>query len=150
MNSRVGAKPNELSAPHIFDNRGREVFFPAGLLGVSSCHQYRLERFKPDDGSDTPFFMLHALGQDLSFPLIHPSSISLDYQFPTSAELLSTLGAGSPDELIPLLIVTIRDRVEDITVNLQGPVIINPKSSLGLQLVIENYELRHPLLTREL
>jgi len=148
MSSRVGA--NEFGKADGFGEWEQELFFPAGLLGFSSCHQYRLERFKPDDGNATPFFILHAIEQDLSFPLIHPASILLNYQFPATPELLNALNASSSDELTPLLIVTIRERIEDITVNLQGPVIINPKSSLGLQMVIEKYELRHPLLTREL
>jgi flagellar assembly factor FliW len=40
----------------------------------------------------------------------------------------------------------VRDRVEDITVNLQGPLIINSVSSMAMQLVIEDYPVRHPLL----
>ena len=93
--------------------------------------------------------MLRAVDQNLSFPLIHPSSIALDYRFPVTPELLTGLRANSADELVSLLIVTVRDRIEEITVNLQGPLIINPASSLGLQLVIEQYAVRHPLLARE-
>jgi len=130
-----------------FLNRGhQELFFPAGLLGFGSCHRYKLERFKPNDDSESPFLMLYAIDQDLSFPLIHPASIAIDYQFPVSSELLAALDAKSPDELIPLLIVTVRDQLEEITVNLQGPVIVNPCSLMGLQLVIEHYPVRHPLL----
>jgi flagellar assembly factor FliW len=139
----------EVTQPTISRESEQELFFPAGLLGFGSCHRYKLERFKPDDASESPFFMLRAVDQDLSFPLIHPSFIALDYQFPANLELLTTLGANSPDELVPLLIVTVRDRIEEITVNLQGPLIINQASSLGLQLVIEHYAVRHPLLARE-
>jgi len=124
----------------------QELFFPAGLLGFGSCHQYRLERFKPHDESESPFLLLCATDQDLSFPLIHPASIGLDYKFPVTPELLAALDAKSPDELVPLLIVTVRDQLEEITVNLQGPVIMNPGSSRALQLVIERYPVRHPLL----
>jgi FliW protein len=41
---------------------------------------------------------------------------------------------------------TVRDRVEDITVNLQGPLIINSISLRGTQLVVEEYPVRYPLL----
>jgi flagellar assembly factor FliW len=44
--------------------------------------------------------------------------------------------------------VTVRDRVEDTTVNLQGPLVINPTTRMGLQLVIEQYPLRHPMLVQ--
>jgi flagellar assembly factor FliW len=45
-----------------------------------------------------------------------------------------------------MLIVTVRERLEEITVNLQGPLVLNPSSSKGLQLVVEEYPLRHPLV----
>ncbi len=124
---------------------GRELYFPAGLLGFPACFRYKLERFNSGADGGSPFFMLNSLEQDLSFPLIHPDSIALPYRFPVDSELLNALGARAPEELVPLLIVTVRDRLEDITLNLQGPLIINPTASLGLQLVIEQYPLRHPL-----
>jgi flagellar assembly factor FliW len=148
MTSRAGVIVREVHESAFLNQPEQELFFPAGLLGFGSCHQYKLERFKPDDGSESPFFMLCARDQDLSFPLIHPESISLEYRFPVTPELLTALDATSPDELVPLLIVTVRDRLEEITVNLQGPVIVNPASSLGLQLVIEQYPVRRPLLQR--
>ena len=148
MINRDGLTAREVHDTASFNQHEQELFFPAGLLGFGSCHQYKLERFKPDDGSESPFFMLCALDQDLSFPLIHPESIALDYRIPVTAELLTALEAKSPDELVPLLIVTVRERLEEITVNLQGPVIVNPASSLGLQLVIEQYPVRRPLIER--
>jgi flagellar assembly factor FliW len=60
--------------------------------------------------------------------------------------MLDLLSAASAEQLSALLIVTLRERIEDITVNLQGPLIINPASSLGLQLVVEHYPVRYPLL----
>lgn len=125
---------------------GQELFFPAGLLGFPAGLRYRLERFNYGADAESPFFMLHSLDQNLSFPVIHPDSIRLRYQFPVDGELLNALGARAPDELVPLLIVTVRERLEDITLNLQGPLIVNPTSSLGLQLVVEEYPLRYPLL----
>ncbi len=47
---------------------------------------------------------------------------------------------------MPLLIVTVRERAEETIVNLQGPLIINRVSLIGMQLVVEKYPSRHPLL----
>jgi flagellar assembly factor FliW len=125
---------------------GKELYFPAGLLGFPACNRYRLERFDPGAGDESPFWMLNSLDQDLSFPLIHPDSVGLHYQFTVNVELLTVLKASSQIELVPLLIVTVRERLEEITLNLQGPLVVNPTSALGLQLVIEEYPLRYPLL----
>jgi flagellar assembly factor FliW len=122
-----------------------KFYFAAGLLGFPMCRQYSLEPFNLGDGEASPFLILNCLDQELSFPLIHPDSIRLDYSFPINEGLLTALEAESKEQLTVLLIVTVRDRLEDITLNLRGPLIVNRSSSLGLQLVLEEYPLRYPL-----
>jgi flagellar assembly factor FliW len=43
----------------------------------------------------------------------------------------------------------VRERLEEITVNLQGPLLVNPVSLLGRQLVLEEYPVRYPLIQPE-
>jgi flagellar assembly factor FliW len=124
----------------------QQLFFPVGILGFPLSRQYRLEKYRPDDGSESPFFSLKCLDQDLSFALIHPHSLGLDYRVSINDEMLALLSAASTEQLSVLLIVTLRERIEDISVNLQGPLIINSASALGFQLVIEHYPVRYPLL----
>jgi flagellar assembly factor FliW len=124
----------------------QQLLFPVGMLGFPVSRHYRLERYRPEDGSESPFLTLKCLDQDLSFALIHPCSLGLDYRVSVNDEMLNLLSAASAEQLSALLIVTLRERIEDITVNLQGPLIINPASSLGLQLVIEHYPVRYPLI----
>jgi flagellar assembly factor FliW len=124
----------------------QQLFFPVGILGFPLSRRYRLERYRPEDGSDSPFLTLKCLDQDLSFALIHPRSLRLEYRVSVDDEILDLLSAGSAEQLSALLIVTLRERIEHITVNLQGPLIINPTASLGVQLVIEHYPVRYPLI----
>lgn len=145
MTSRSSATMKRSDAINDRNLPGKELYFPVGLLGFPMCRRYRVERFALGDGGESPFLMLNALDQEIAFPLIHPDSISLDYRFPVKVEVLTALGAKSQEELVPLLIVTVRDRLEEITLNLQGPLIVNPTSSVGFQLVIEEYPLRYPL-----
>ena len=124
-----------------------ELFFPAGLLGFPVSRRYKLERFKPGEGTESPFFLLSALDEELSFPLVHPDTIALEYPFAANSELLRLLRATSGEQLVPLLIMTVRERLDQTTLNLQGPVIVNPVACLGVQLVLEHYPLRHPLFS---
>jgi len=127
----------------------RELYFAAGLLGFPTCRRYRLERLNLGDGGPSPFLLLNSLDEELSFPLIHPDWIGLEYRYPVNTDLLTALRAESDKELTVLLIVTVRDRLEDVTLNLQGPLIVNRTSSLGLQMVLEDYPLRYPLFKSE-
>jgi flagellar assembly factor FliW len=141
---------NRISAPSSIEGTatqllGREIFFPGGLLGFPNDQSYKLIRFTPGDGSESPFYILESTNQSVSFPLIHPDYLSIDYHLPVAPELMESLKARNEADLVPWLIVTVRERVQDITVNLQGPLLINRASLIGIQLVLEDYPLRHPL-----
>ena len=131
----------------IADSAVQRFFFPEGLLGFSSHRNFILSPYRPADGSPSPFFVLQSEQDDLSFPLISPYWMVSDYTVSPPPELLAALGAGSPTDLSVFVIVTLRDRVEEITANLQGPILLNPASHLGLQLVVEHYPLRYPLIS---
>ncbi len=145
MIERYSAAARQLEVP-LATEAAQEYLFPTGILGFPNCHRYRLERFRPVDGGDSPFLLLRAAEQELTLPVIPPASVGLDYRFSVNAELLAALHAKSPTELTPLLIVTVRDRLTDVTLNMQGPLMVNPVALLGTQMVLENYPLRHPLL----
>src|SRR5689334_10143346 len=124
----------------------REFFFPEGVLGFPAPRYFALTPYVPPDGSPSPFFLLQAREDDLCFPLISPALVTAGYDVSVPSDLLAKLGAARPDEVAIFAIVTLRDRVEEITVNLQGPLVMNPRSRLGFQIVAEQYPLRQPLL----
>lgn len=128
------------------DLLGRELIFPAGLLGFPDCQRFELSLFEARDGDPSPFFVLNSRDRELSFVVIHPDWVTLDYCVPLPAELLGRLGVASERQLMPLLVVTVRERIEDITVNLQAPLAIGMDSGIGVQLVVEEYPLRYPLI----
>ena len=125
---------------------GGAIVFSTGLLGFANCRRFSLSRFEPGDGLESPFLVLSSLDQELSFLVIQPEFVSADYSVLCFAELLQSLGADSAAELLTLLIVTVRERIEDITVNLQGPLVLSTRSHVGIQLVLEEFPLRHPLV----
>ena len=134
-------------APSAGENTAQEFFFPEGLFGFATPRYFTLSAYLPPDGSPSPFFLLQSNEDDLCFPLISPDLLIADYKPEPPSELLAKLGAGSSADLAPFAIVTLRDQMEEITVNLQGPILLNPRSRLGLQFVVEQYPLRYPLLT---
>lgn len=138
-------------APLVLPASGaQEFFFPEGLLGLPAYRHFLLRRYQPEDGSSSPFFLLNAKGQEeeLSLPCIEPFLCVPVYQLAPPVEVLATLQARSLADVAVLVIVTLRDRMEEITANLQGPLLLNPKAGLGLQLVVECFPVRHPLLAQ--
>lgn len=123
-----------------------EFSFPDGLLGFASHQRFGLKRYQPPDGSESPFFLLESREDQVCFPLISPYLLLPEYDLAPSAEVLAKLGCGSSSELTVLAIVTLRERMGETTANLQGPLLLNPLSCLGLQLVVEGYPVRYPLV----
>jgi flagellar assembly factor FliW len=124
----------------------QEFLFSDGLLGFSGLRRYKLDRFDSGDGNESPFFILRSLEAEVSFPLIHPNWLPFDYELTLDESTLRTLQADSAKQLDVFLIVTLRERLEDITVNLQGPLVFNLASLRGVQLVVEHFPVRQPLL----
>jgi flagellar assembly factor FliW len=141
--------PRSALTPHVPEGKEREIVFPEGLLGLPACRHFSLGRYQPADGSDSPFFLLQSTDGDLSFPLIEPQRFVSDYQLSLPVEVLAYLQARSLNDLVVLTIVTLRERLEDITVNLQGPLLLNLDAGLGVQLVIERYPVRHAMFVRQ-
>ena len=77
----------------------------------------------------------------LAFIVLEPIGFIPDYTVEIPDAEVSFLGIKSPDDVLILNIVTInKDVPQKITANLVGPLIVNRKTRLGKQVIINNYE----------
>lgn len=83
----------------------------------------------------------------LALPVIKPWIVKEDYNPIVEDELLSGLGELTEDNLVILLTVTVPEQVEDMSVNLKAPIVINADSRKGAQIVVENkdYEVKYKI-----
>ena len=125
-----------------------EVAFPDGLLGLPECQHFVLTKYQPEDGSASPFLLLQCQDENISLPILDPRWLVPDYHFAIAPDVLTYLKANTVEELSTFAIVTVRDQVEDMTMNLQGPLVMNLTSHLGLQMVVEHFPVRHPLFVQ--
>jgi flagellar assembly factor FliW len=139
------AEPTHMA---LIDDGEQGFSLPEGLLGFPTYQHFVLSRYQPEDGSVSPFYLLQAKEAEVYFPLIAPQWVMPQYHLSVSKAVLTKLEAKAAADLVVLAIVTLRKRLEDATVNLQGPLLLNPTSHLGLQLVAERYPVRHPLILK--
>lgn len=119
--------------------------FPEGLLGFADNKHYVLL----EDRNAPPFCWLQSLDDpDLAFVTIDPIYFMPNYQVEIKESDLQLLELESMQIAKVIVIVVVRERPEDITANLQGPLVINPAKQLGKQIVImgDKYSLRHPIM----
>ncbi|HVN48893.1 MAG TPA: flagellar assembly protein FliW [Bacteroidota bacterium] len=97
--------------------------FPDGLIGFEQLQKYILI----NDEDSQPFLWLVSLEDaDVSFPVIAPHAFVAKYDEEVHKK---------PDETM-LVIVSLREKMEDSTVNLRSPIIL--ANSMGRQVVLEN------------
>ncbi|MDH3222615.1 MAG: flagellar assembly protein FliW [Gemmatimonadota bacterium] len=117
--------------------------FPGGVLGFPEAHAFALV-----STSREGFYWLQSLDHDtLTFLLVDPFLHIPDFSIHLPDEEMGVLGTDA-GEIVVLGIVTLPANPDaPLTVNLQGPLVINAKRGVGRQLVLDNdaYGLRHPL-----
>jgi flagellar assembly factor FliW len=123
------------------------VTFPDGIPGFESCRNWVVMAAE----NATPLRRLHAInGPEASFLAIDPRAVLENYRCDLSAADRRRLGAGDDDPLLWLAIVMV-EATGALTVNLRAPIVINPKTMTGQQVLPHNclYPLRHVLVEAE-
>lgn len=121
------------------------IDFPAGLVGFSRSHSFRL--FEPAGGY--PLKFLQSVDDpDISFTCMDVAAISPDYEVPLGEEDASILALETPIDALVLALVVIPEDPRKMTANLAGPLVINAKTRIGRQVVLntEKYPLQFPIL----
>jgi flagellar assembly factor FliW len=121
------------------------IKFPKGIPGFESFEKFILFPLEEND----VFSVLHSI-EDESIGLVvaSPFDLKKDYEIKLEDSLLERLNIKEEAEVILLNVVTVNSKVEDITVNLKAPIVINIKAGLGEQIILDrdDYKIKHPLL----
>lgn len=114
--------------------------FPKGIIGFEDVNAYAL--IQVESG---PFYLLHALDEQLSFILLPASLATDDYGFRIGQSVVDLLKIAQPEDVMTFVIVNVID--DQLFVNLKAPVIMNTANHQGAQHIIDDaaYPLRHPL-----
>jgi len=121
------------------------VVFPDGILGFDFVKEFAILDFT----DKSPFKWMQSLTeQGLAFVIIRPQDFMLNYELVVSQGDIEAVGADEPGSLLVFAIVTIPSDPSDMTANLQGPIIINPKNRTGRQAISlsDKYRVKHRIL----
>lgn len=122
----------------------RLYYFSAGLIGFEELQTYLL--VTPE--SLAPLrFLVACDAPELAFPVLPAHLCLADYAPVFPAEALARIGATSATALEVLAVCTLAQDTLTLHANLQGPLLINPATRQGCQVVLPEspYGLRHLL-----
>lgn len=121
----------------------RVITFPKGMLGFPDKIRFCLL----EPGEDACFFWLQCLDDpSLAFVVTDPTMFVPEYSVPIRPEQAEHLKLAQLEDAQVFVIV---NKVEDqLTGNLQGPLIINTLNKFGEQMVLaeKKWTTRHPLV----
>ena len=117
--------------------------FPGALFGFPSATTFAL---LPAERAG--FYWLQSTELSaLTFLLVDPFLFVDDYQVDVSERDLGTLESSNVSDVLLLSILTLpRSETDGPTLNLQGPIALDVRSRLGMQLAVDSpFGLRHPV-----
>ena len=105
---------------------------PEGLFGFEMYSKYALI-----DSEYKPLLLMQSLDeQNLSFYIIDPFLFCNDYEVDVEDKILEKIDLKDPADVCVMVIVTLPAKGNQVTANLQGPLIINRKNNKCLQIVL--------------
>jgi flagellar assembly factor FliW len=122
-----------------------EIRFAAGLPGFPHVHLFHLKPWGPPG---SPYLLLRAVDDpDVGFVVVPPWVFYPEYEFDLDDASAERLGLAVSDDAIVLAVVTLRDRPEEATLNLLGPIVVNRHTHEAAQIVLptSSYSVRAPL-----
>lgn len=125
-------------------NDRQKIFFPNGIIGFETYKNYALL-----DSQSPPFFWLQSMdAKNLAFVLLSPFLVVEDYELNVDRSFYKDIELEEDEtknNLIIFSIVTIPEEKENITANLQAPILINKENRYAVQAIQNNskWEIRH-------
>ena len=119
------------------------LHFPQGIPGFLDKKDYVLIEF----AEDSVFVVLQSIEEEgLAFITIPPWNLVEDYEIDINKNTEKMLEIEGQEDIMLLVICTIKDKIENMTVNLAAPIIINHKKKLAKQIILDDtkYSTREP------
>lgn len=119
--------------------------FPGGLIGLA-CERWLLLTREPA----SPFLWLQsAEDPELALPVTRPELFYPDYTLAVPESLLESIGLAEGAEVEVLAVVRSAQHIEDFTINLRGPLVIDAARRVGAQIAtLIEYPVDAPLLDK--
>ncbi|MGE3166161.1 MAG: flagellar assembly protein FliW [Planctomycetota bacterium] len=116
----------------------RILEFPRGLVGLPQARRFVFLHDHEDSG---PFFWMQSADDPgLAFVVCEPRHFFPEYVVPLSKEDQAALAVQDPEDGLVCVILVVPQDPQQITANLRGPLVVNPHTSVGVQLVLAGDE----------
>lgn len=114
--------------------------------GVPGFEGNRYVLLNSSSEENSPFVWLQSLDDtNIALVLVNTFMLYPDYAPDVNDEFLGVLEFDNREDLAVFNVMVIPEKIEDMTVNLKAPIIINNKNRKAVQVICDNssYEIKH-------
>ena len=116
------------------------ITFENGIIGFPDLKNFTLI-FDSEKGVSSGIKWLQSMDEPgFAMPVMDPLSVKEDYNPMVDEELLKNLGEFNEDNTFLLVSATIPKDITKMSVNLQGPFVVNGDTCKACQVIVENAE----------
>lgn len=126
-------------------DENKVITFPTGLIGFDQCKQFLI--IHDEEVEEVKIMWLQSVEEPgLALPVVNPLRVCQDYNPIVEDELFKCIGE-SEEEMLVLVTMSVPSDVTKTAVNLKAPLIINPTTRKGCQIIVENdeYLIHYPI-----
>ncbi len=123
------------------------ITFEKGIIGFPDLKRFTLLHDE-EKGTDAGIRFLQSIDEPgFAMPVMDPLVVKPDYDPEVEDELLAGLGNLSEENILVLVTVTVPSDLTRMSVNLQGPFVINVSERKACQLIVESgdYPVKFPI-----
>jgi flagellar assembly factor FliW len=123
------------------------ITFENGILGFPEMKKFTLLHDE-EKGTGAGIRFLQSVEEPgFAMPVMDPLIVKPDYDPQVDDELLANAGNLTDENILVLVTVTVPSDLTQMSVNLQGPIVINVEERKACQLIVENgdYPVKFPI-----
>ncbi len=123
------------------------ITFPGGIIGFPDMTKFTLI-YDEEQGTSAGIRWLQSLDEaSFALPVMDPLVVKEDYDPQIEDELLKGLGEITADNLVVLVTICVPSDLTKMSVNLQGPIIINADERKACQIIVDSavYPVKYPI-----
>lgn len=123
------------------------IDFGGSIYGFEDFQYFKVEEID----AESQFSMLSSLEHpEVGFVVMSPFDINREYRFQLNDEMIESLKAKQPEDLVVMVIVTVRTPFDTSTINMLAPLVVNMQNGIGRQIVLssdDEYSIHTPLFS---
>ena len=109
-----------------------------GIIGFPDLQNFTLIHDEEKEGKGNIKWLRSMDDPAFALPVISPLDVKPDYQLVVNEEGLESLGKVTEENIFILVTITVPEKIEEMSVNLKAPFVINTDNLQGAQMIVED------------